>query len=409
MSSKPFNRTRLAGALLLAMLLPLAAQSQDAEAPAADEMPEEVMPGSAEPVEATASDGAQGSAASVDPAALDAEMMPRASQSLLLDVVQTAAGYFVVGERGHVLISEDGREWKQAPVPTRSTLTSITSADGVLWAGGHDGVIVHSTDGGQTWTRRRMQVWTPDYADPLDGVPVMDILMVDGMNGFAVGAYAMFLETADGGVTWTPRGIINYDEPEPAPAEPVAQEPVADEPAAEAPAADDWTFDASDLELEAEADPHLYAMARTDEGHLVIAGERGAFFRSTDGGQSWERDRLPYEGSMFGVLSFGGGHLLVHGLRGNVLESRDLGRTWTNVDTGVNTSLMGGHALANGGAILVGANGVVLTRPDADSPFTETRFEMANGETPNLTGVLPAGDAGFIVVGDKGAGLFRPQ
>ena len=385
MSSKPINRTRLAGALLLAMLLPLAAQSQDEQAPATDDMAEEAAP------------------AVADPATLDAEMMPRASQSLLLDVVQTAAGYFVVGERGHILVSEDGQDWKQAPVPTRSTLTSITSADGVLWAGGHDGVIVHSTDGGQTWTRRRTQVWTPDYADPLDGVPVMDVLMVDGMNGFAVGAYAMFLETTDGGVSWSPRGIINYDEPEP------EAEPAPEAAAEQAPAADDWTFDASDLELEAESDPHLYAMARTDEGHLVIAGERGAFFRSTDGGQSWERDRLPYEGSMFGILSFGGQHLLVHGLRGNVLESHDLGRSWTTVETGVNTSLMGGHALANGGAILVGANGVVLTRPDGDSPFTETRFEMANGETPNLTGVLPAGDAGFIVVGDKGAALFRPQ
>ena len=385
MSSKPINRTRLAGALLLAMLLPLAAQSQDEQAPATDDMAEEAAP------------------AVADPATLDAEMMPRASQSLLLDVVQTAAGYFVVGERGHILVSEDGQDWKQAPVPTRSTLTSITSADGVLWAGGHDGVIVHSTDGGQTWARRRTQVWTPDYADPLDGVPVMDVLMVDGMNGFAVGAYAMFLETTDGGVSWSPRGIINYDEPEP------EAEPAPEAAAEQAPAADDWTFDASDLELEAESDPHLYAMARTDEGHLVIAGERGAFFRSTDGGQSWERDRLPYEGSMFGILSFGGQHLLVHGLRGNVLESHDLGRSWTTVETGVNTSLMGGHALANGGAILVGANGVVLTRPDGDSPFTETRFEMANGETPNLTGVLPAGDAGFIVVGDKGAALFRPQ
>ena len=385
MSSKPNNRTRLAGALLLAMLLPLAAQSQDEQAPATDDMAEEAAP------------------AVADPATLDAEMMPRASQSLLLDVVQTAAGYFVVGERGHILVSEDGQDWKQAPVPTRSTLTSITSADGVLWAGGHDGVIVHSTDGGQTWTRRRTQVWTPDYADPLDGVPVMDVLMVDGMNGFAVGAYAMFLETTDGGVSWSPRGIINYDEPEP------EAEPAPEAAAEQAPAADDWTFDASDLELEAESDPHLYAMARTDEGHLVIAGERGAFFRSTDGGQSWERDRLPYEGSMFGILSFGGQHLLVHGLRGNVLESHDLGRSWTTVETGVNTSLMGGHALADGGAILVGANGVVLTRPDGDSPFTETRFEMANGETPNLTGVLPAGDAGFIVVGDKGAALFRPQ
>lgn len=112
---------------------------------------------------------------------------------------------------------------------------------------------------------------------------------------------------------------------------------------------------------------------------------------------------------MFGILAWEEGHLLAYGLRGNVLESHDLGESWTAVDTGVGTSLMGGQALPGGGAILVGANGVVLHRPDGDSPFTETRFEMASGETPNLTGVMPAGDAGFIVVGDKGAGQFRPQ
>lgn len=395
MSSKRNHRNALACALLA--LLPFALQAQE-PASAADAPTDAAGP--AEPPAQEGADAGEARAQWADPATLDAEMMPRASKSLLLDVVHTNAGYFAVGERGHILASEDGQSWSQLPVPTRSTLTSIGTANGVLWAGGHDGVIVHSTDGGQSWTRRRTQVWTPDYADPLDGVPVMDILMMDGNQGFAIGAYAMFLETSDGGVTWSPRGIINYDEPEPEPEPAEAQD---------AAAVDDWTFDAADLELDAEADPHFYAMVRSDDGRLAIVGERGAFFRSSDGGQTWERKRLPYEGSMFGVLSFGGGHLLAHGLRGNVLESHDFGDTWTNVETGVDTSLMGGYALPGGGAILVGANGVVLQRPDADSPFTETRFEMPSGETPNLTGVLPAGDAGFIVVGDKGAGLFRPQ
>jgi photosystem II stability/assembly factor-like uncharacterized protein len=100
---------------------------------------------------------------------------------------------------------------------------------------------------------------------------------------------------------------------------------------------------------------------------------------------------------------------MAFGLRGNVLESRDLGSTWTPVETGVTTSLMGGHALPNGGAILVGTNGVVLMRPDAGSPFTATTFETATGETPLLSNVLPAGDAGYLVIGDKGADLYRPQ
>src|SRR5690606_21302446 len=104
-----------------------------------------------------------------------------------------------------------------------------------LWAAGHDGVIVHSTDGGQTWTRRRAAPWTPETMDPTEGVPVMDVLFVDGMNGFAVGAYSLMLATTDGGVTWEPRSIIDGGGDDAAEADAA--------PADAAGEGDDWTFD----------------------------------------------------------------------------------------------------------------------------------------------------------------------
>ena len=256
MPRTPIRSTRLYGALLLALALPLAAQSpeegattddpaaQTAEAPPADAAPAAETPADA-PAEAAP-------AAPTDPALLDAEIMPRAGRSMLLDAVRTNAGYFAVGERGHVLVSEDGQSWKQAAIPTRATLTSIATADGMLWAAGHDGVIVHSTDGGQTWTRRRAAPWSYDIVDPSEGVPVLDLLFTDATHGFAIGAYSLMLVTTYGGVTWTPRSVLG--------------DSAADAPAAETPAAeegDDWTFDESDLALDAESDPHLNAMART--------------------------------------------------------------------------------------------------------------------------------------------------
>lgn len=405
MRNTPRRHTRLAGALLLALALPLAAQSPEATdegGPAADttESPADAAPpaeGEAAPAEAAAP------AAATDPALLDAEAMPRADRSLLLDVVRTNAGFFAAGERGHVIVSEDGKAWTQAAIPTRATLTALASFDGVLWAAGHDGVIVHSTDGGQTWTRRRASPWSPDVVDPSEGVPIMDLLFVDGLHGFAVGAYSLMLVTSDGGVTWEPRQVVAHGGDAGVAADDGA---ATDDAAAEG---DDWTFDAADLELEAESDPHLNAIARTDSGALVIAGERGAFFRSTDGGETWERKPLPYEGSMFGILAWGESNLLAFGLRGNVLESRDLGETWTAVDTGTTTSLMGGHALPGGGAVLVGGNGLVLVRKDGDSPFVAGTFETASGESPLLSGVMPAGDGAFLVVGERGAGLHRVE
>ena len=363
------HRAVLASALLLGLAMPLAAQEAQAPAIAPD-----------------------------DPVLLDAEMMPRVARSMLLDAARTDGGYVAVGERGHVVLSDDARTWKQAPVPTRATLTAVASVDGAIWAAGHDGVIVHSTDGGRTWTRRRASPWSYDLVDPSEGVPVLDLLFTDADHGFAVGAYSLMLVTDDGGVTWTPRTVFA-----------VADEPAVEEAPAPADTGDDWTFDESDLMLDAETDPHLNAIARTGSGALVIAGERGTFLRSRDGGETWESRRLPYEGSMFGVLAWEDDHILVHGLRGNVYESTDLGDSWTRVETGVGTSLMGGHALPGGGAVLVGANGALLARPDAASPFTATAFETGTGETPMLAGVVSAGDAGFLVVGDKGADLYRPQ
>ena len=90
-----------------------------------------------------------------------------------------------------------------------------------------------------------------------------------------------------------------------------------------------WTFDDSELELEDETDPHLNGIARTGDGSLFIVAERGSAFRSTDGGTTWERIQLPYDGSMFGVIGYDGRHVLAYGLRGNVFESTDLGDNWT--------------------------------------------------------------------------------
>jgi photosystem II stability/assembly factor-like uncharacterized protein len=334
-----------------------------------------------------------------DPSSRPSETLPRASKSLLLDLVRTASGYVVVGERGHVLRSDDGRAWTQLTVPTRSALTSIATADGQLWVGGHDGVILHSVDGGQTWKSQRRDPFklaageqAADH-DPRQGAPVLDIYFRDASHGFAVGAHSLMLVTADGGTTWTPKQVL---------AGPTAP----DKPAA--PMEGDL-FSAADLELEEEADPHFNAIAAAGEHSLVIVGERGTFLRSDDDGETWRRLPFPYKGSMFGVLWLGEQRLLAYGLRGNVYESSDNGSSWRKVDTGASVSLMGGVALEGGGVVLTGANGTVLRRTGADAPFTGSVFRNAAGETPALAGAAAAAGGDLVLVGDKGAELFHPQ
>jgi photosystem II stability/assembly factor-like uncharacterized protein len=335
---------------------------------------------------------------------LQAERMPLAAQrSLVLDVTESASRAVAVGERGHVLLSESRSEWRQADeVPTRATLTAVDAVGNKVWAVGHDGTILHSADGGLSWSLQRQERWSQEGFDSPDWTPrfaspLLDVLFVDAEHGYAVGAYSLLLRTDDGGTTWRQVALLEK------PGDDVALE---DEPTAEG-EDDAWTFDADELMLDEEEDPHLNAIARTPAGLLLIVAERGAAFRSRDDGASWERISLPYEGSMFGVLVLGDQHLLAYGLRGHVQETRDGGDSWEMLDTGIELSLMGGAALPEGGAVLVGANGVVLHRPNADSPFVAHTFENAAGETPVLSSVLPMGARTFLFTSDKGAARYE--
>ena len=55
-----------------------------------------------------------------------------AAESSLLDVAHAGSRIVGVGERGHVVLSDDnGKSWRQAKsVPTRAMLTGITGARG---------------------------------------------------------------------------------------------------------------------------------------------------------------------------------------------------------------------------------------------------------------------------------------
>jgi photosystem II stability/assembly factor-like uncharacterized protein len=383
---------RAASALLLALSLPISAQSPETTAaatpPAAPQSASQSAPQS-EPLPIPPN----------DPSTLTSEIMPRASRSLLLDVTRTAAGFYVVGERGHILSSTDGKTWTQLTVPTRSTLTAIATADGQLWAAGHDGVIVHSADEGQTWAAQRRDPFQlapqedPADHDPQQGSPILDILFIDANTGIAIGANSLMLTTDNGGVTWTAKQAL------PKTAAPTTA-PVADAAG---------VFSQDQLTLGEETDPHFNSIARTGSGALVIVGERGTFLRSRDAGATWQKAAFPYAGSMFGVLSWDGDHILAFGLRGNIYESTDLGDSWHKLDSGITSSLIGGQALPNGGAILVGSNGVVLTRKDAASPFELHNYQNAAGETPVLANTLDAGNGQFLLLGDKGVDLYQPK
>jgi len=346
---------------------------------------------------------------------LTAEAMPLAtSRALVLDLTNGNSRAIAVGERGHVLVSESRSDWRQVEkVPTRSNLTAVTTAGESTWAVGHDGLIMFSADGGLTWTVQRQDVWKPmpddadwDAFDPTQGAPLLDVLALNAQQVIAVGAYSLMLRSDDGGQTWS------KIDPNAKPAEAVVAEEESEaiaQPAedGEDQASDDWTMDADALVLDEEDDPHLNGIARDAAGQLMVVGERAAAFRSRDGGQSWERLSLPYDGSMFGVLALGEGHFLAYGLRGHVQETMDFGETWVELDTATEATLQGGAMTPDGSIFLVGNNGTVLYRAAGSGQFALQTYSDTEQESPVLSNALALENRAVIVAGEKGLGRFQ--
>src|SRR5213080_621401 len=76
-----------------------------------------------------------------------------AVRSPLLGMARAGDRLVTVGQRGHILYSDDsGKNWQQASVPVSCDLTAVyfpSAKQG--WAVGNDGVVLHSSDAGVTW------------------------------------------------------------------------------------------------------------------------------------------------------------------------------------------------------------------------------------------------------------------
>ncbi len=315
-----------------------------------------------------------------------AEHQPLAGNSLLLDVSKTDEGWVAVGERGHILITSDGETWEQAQsVPTKSTLTAVFSQPGSLWAVGHDATILYSSDGGNNW-----EIQNKDN----DGDAFMDVLFLTQNHGFAVGAYGMLMETSNAGKDWEFRDL-NEDTIE-ALFDPEASVGEADE--------DDYMAQFADLGCYEMLECHLNSIIALPGDRLLMMGERGFGFRSSDSGKSWQAVRLPYEGSMFGALVVNSNCVLTFGLRGNAFKSCDFAASWTKLTTGTEATLMGG-ALNRKQIVLVGAGGTVVAGMENDLSLSSRIVESG----VDFTAVTTAGRERYLLTSTAGVAMIDPD
>jgi photosystem II stability/assembly factor-like uncharacterized protein len=336
-----------------------------------------------------------------------APIMPRAKTSTLIDVEQAGSRVVVVGERGHVLYSDDqGKNWRQGKMPFTRMLTGVSFVDDKLgWTVGHQSMIFQTRDGGETWERqldgfkfqaranadnltRTREAYAalsaeldenPDDSRDLEledalfafedaqfymeeaVVPtnLHDVWFLDSRQGWAVGSFGRLIETRDGGKSWldishqvkTPDGF------------------------------------------------HLNGITGTSNGQIIIAGEGGIIFRSMDAGVTWEQMDSGFYGSFFGVVFDPvNERVTAFGLAGALYQSRDFGLTWSAVNSPVKSSLAGGTVTSDGNTVLVGPGGMVLIIDGADSSLRQ----QVQADRMNHSSITHLGDDLYILVGAGG-------
>lgn len=316
------------------------------------------------------------SGAEIDPndaANKPAEIEPLASSSLLLDLAAAGRRLVAVGERGHVLLSDDqGATWRQAKsVPTRAMLTAVFFADDEYgWAVGHDETILKTVDGGETWTRTH---FAPEAQQPL-----LDLWFANRVSGIAVGAYGAYLTTNDGGRTWTVSKFA-------------------------APRSSSAAKSASPEEDDLPQDYHLNRIVGVGS-RLYIAAEGGRLYRSDDRGANWRALPSPYEGSLFGLVPIRGDGLLAFGLRGHLFRSADGGQSWHELQSHTTAMLTDGVAINDLRVVVGGLAGVLLISADAGETFKLTQQDDRRG----IAALLPGPAGSVIVAGEGGVRTIRP-
>lgn len=289
-----------------------------------------------------------------------------------------------VGARGLIMISDDaGANWSQVDSPVSSDLLAAhfpTPQQG--WIVGHEGVVLHSSDQGQTWAKQidgrdtarqlaeyygqRAESGDAQAAEYLEGVKLnykdgpeqalMDVRFTDQYHGIAVGTFGTLLATRDGGKSW-----------------------------------ESWMDRVDNPEL-----LHYMAIASVGD-ELFIVSERGIVFRFDKSSGRFQTLETGYAGSFFS-LAMTDKVVAAGGLRGTLYRSLDRGESWELVPTGLNVALTDVQALDDGRFLLASADGRMSIGDAGLNGFAAVPISRP-GRFSSLV-VLPGGDV--VTVGYSG-------
>jgi photosystem II stability/assembly factor-like uncharacterized protein len=303
----------------------------------------------------------------------------------LLAVAFTGKRLVVVGLRGCILLSDDqGQNWFPAEVPVSTDLVAVCfPAPDKGWAVGHGGVILHTADGGATWSKQldgaqasqqaiayyqsRLNTLTnaeeclqreQSLAQDGETQPFMDVFFSDERHGYVVGTFNRIFRTEDGGTTWVPMmdQVDNSAE-----LHLYGVKGRGDQVYLTGEQGKVWRLDHPGerfVQLDTSYNGTFFGLLLADKNTLLAYGMRGSLYRSTDQGASWEQVSSSTRGGITSAVALPGGRILIADQLGGIAQSSDEGRHFSELKSAKKMPYFGVSVISDNKVALVGALGV---------------------------------------------------
>ena len=150
----------------------------------------------------------------------------------------------------------------------------------------------------------------------------------------------------------------------------------------------------------------LLVAAAVYDDLVLMVGERGLIYRSTDAGKNFKQIETPTRRMLCSVTLGKGGLAYAVGPDMPVLRSRDGGLNWQRVhgDPAADLALFSVVVLDDGKVIAVGSFGTVLISEDGGEQWQQ---QLISEDGPHLYSIQETG-SGLVVVGEFGS-IFHSQ
>ncbi|MFC0878664.1 YCF48-related protein [Saccharicrinis sp. FJH2] len=261
------------------------------------------------------------------------------------------------------------------------------------WDTRKDGTILHTTDGGQTWTIQK------EVENSFN-----DVFFINENEGWAVGRYGMILHTTSGGQYWTTqtspiKGLITSVY-------------FVDEDNGWIVSRDNWgevahTTNGGNTWV-AQTNPSrnpMHDVFFIDENKGWAAGLDSSVIRTTNGGETWQwYDVNVSQGFRFASVFFiDDMHGWMAGVLGVIMRTTDGGETWQEVESGVDKSFNDIFFIDPNQGWVVGDQGMILHSMDGGQSW----HKQITGVASNLLSAVFFLDENMGWVGGEAGTILK--